>query len=291
MNSSIRDILNQSHPGYSELPVYFRTITGIAVVVFMILSIFQPFNLHERNINGDPILTAAVYAGCAFLTMLLSTLWILLFPGLFAPENWTLKREFGIIVYQMSSIAGSVWLLNIYRGVMLPGEASYLRTLLMVFSTGILPYVVITFIRHNYMLRKNLAEARELNGRLEKIPAEDAVQKTLLIPKMNTPVLLESFYFAESKGNILHFFCRIDDEVIEYKVRSTISEFEKDNSGLKALFRCHRSFVINLKKVIRAEGNAAGLRVMLHPMLPGITVSRTRVGAFYEALEKQKAAG
>jgi hypothetical protein len=285
----IRDVLSQLHPGYSDLNVYFRTITAIAVVVFMILSIFQPFNLNERNINGDPILTAAVYAGWAFLTMLLNTLWIVLFPKLFAPENWTLKREFGIIMYQMLSIAGSVWLLNIYRGVMLPGQTSYLRTLGMVFSTGILPYMVITFIRHNYMLRKHLAKAQELNDRLTDIPDADEGQKHLVIPKIIPPVPPESFYFAESRGNNLHIFCRLNGEAAEYKVRSTISEFERDNSDVEALFHCHRSFIINLEKVTRVEGNAAGLRVLLHPSLPCITVSRTWVGAFYEALEKQKA--
>lgn len=94
----IRKHLTQPHPGYSDLKVYFRTITGIALLVFLILSILQPFNFGQRNINDSPYFTAFVYAGSAFLTMFAGALWIVLLPGWFSEKNWTLRSELLIMV-------------------------------------------------------------------------------------------------------------------------------------------------------------------------------------------------
>ncbi|MCD8538428.1 MAG: LytTR family transcriptional regulator [Leadbetterella sp.] len=277
--------LRQPHPGYSDLRIYFRTIAGIALLVFLILSILQPFNLGQRNINGNPYLTAFVYAGSALLTMFAGTLWIVWLPGWFSEKNWTLRSELLIIVYQMSSIAVTVWIINRLRGVMLPDTGSYFRTLLIVFSTGILPYALITFVRHNYLLRKNLRKAEEITRELRS-EIRSSHREWLEVPGLKERVSVNELYYAEADGNYLTLVCVKDGETHSYLCRCTMSELEAICSPFAHLFRCHRSFLVNLHKVLKVEGNAGGYFLHLTRGLATIPVSRTYITSFRDRLKQ-----
>ncbi|MGC4235293.1 MAG: LytTR family DNA-binding domain-containing protein [Niabella sp.] len=279
----IKDKLHQPHPGYSDLGVYFRTIAGIATIVFLMLSIFQPFNLGHRNINGNPYLTAFVYAGSALITMFASSLWMILFPRWFSEERWTLRSEILIIIYQMGSIAVTVWVINQIRGVMLPGISSYLRVLLMVFSTGIIPYTMVAFIRHNYLLKRNLEKARLLTGKLQSEKEEKDIA-ALVLPGLKEKVLVSELYYVESKGNYLNLLCEKEGAKYSLLCRCTMKEFESACAKFSQLFRCHRSFIVNLNKVLKVEGNAGGYFLHLLHNFATVPVSRTYIEEFKKKL-------
>ncbi|MFD2035968.1 LytTR family DNA-binding domain-containing protein [Belliella marina] len=285
MIRKIRAFLGQPHPDYQYFRIYFRTITGISIIVFLILLILRPFDIGHRNIQNSAGLTALVYAGGAFITMLVSYVWILLFPVFFTSKYWTLGKELIFIVYQMSSIAMTVWLINLIRGTMYPDGNTFLRALIIVVSIGILPYILITLIRHNYLLNQNFRSAKELNlGLGEGAALPNKNENILVVSKLLVPVHLSEFYFAESKGNNLHVFVVKDGQPLEYVIRCTISEFENDNSCHSQIFRCHRSFIINLDKVKQIEGNTTGYRLWMHQKLSDVQVSRSNVFDFKQKI-------
>ncbi len=276
----MRGKLHQLHPGYAELRIYFRTIVGISLIVFLILFVLEPFHFDERSINNNTFLTALVYAGVAFTMMLLSTVWMKVFPKIFAEENWTLGRELLYIAYQMTSVAFAVWLFNAFRGLHNLSEYPYLYVLLMVFSVGILPYSLITIFRHNLLLRRNLLQASHMNDYTFAPAHNQQVVPFLCVPKLMEKIPLEDFFYAESRGNDLFLFCVSEGQVLTYTIRYTLNQFEEDNKQHKALFRCHRSFLIHMGKIRKIEGNASGFQVLLHPKMPAVIVSRTKTKDF-----------
>lgn len=283
----IRDKLHQPHPGYADLQVYFRTIIGISLIVFLILFILEPFSFDERSIKNNTFLTALVYAGIAFSMMLFSTVWLKLFPKIFAEENWTLGRELLYIAYQMVSVALAVWLFNALRGLHNLSEYPYLYVLLMVFSVGILPYSLITIFLHNLLLRRNLQQASDMNRYTGTTELEQQANQFLYTPKLMEKIRLEDFYYAESRGNDLLLLGVYEGQVFQYTIRSTLNQFEEDNKQYTSLFRCHRSFLINMGKIQKIEGNASGFQVLLYSEIPPVVVSRTRTKEFKSLLLKK----
>lgn len=128
---------------------------------FLILSILQPFKIGERNIAGNPYVTAAVYAGGAFLAMSLNGVWLLIFYNWFRPEKWTLGKELIVMICQFFSIGLTIWLINHLRGTFSPEDAGFGKSFFLAIAIGILPCIVATFGRHNY-LRYHLKEVAAL---------------------------------------------------------------------------------------------------------------------------------
>jgi DNA-binding LytR/AlgR family response regulator len=189
----------------------------------------------------------------------------------------------------MSTIAVNIWLLNYFLGFYEFSLISLGKTLYMVFFVGIVPYIMVTFVRHIYLMRKRLNEAIRINKKLlaKKNKLVDAV-RLLNCRGLLNKIELSDFYYAESKGNDLHIFCIMEGELIEYQIRCTISSFVEDNADNPSVFRCHRSFVINIDKVLRIQGNAANYQVLLSKQLRFITVSRSYVAAFKATLVREE---
>lgn len=283
--------LKQPHPGYGSLRIYFRTVLGIVWVVFLILSILQPFKIGERNIEGNSYITAAVYAGGALFAMSLNALWLLIFRDWFRPEKWTLGKELILMGYQFFSIGLTIWLINHLRGTLRPEDASFGKSFFLAIAIGILPYIIATFGRHNYLLRHHLREVTALNAQLEDMQAhknEQLSSKTesayLIVPKLDQPVRISDFLYAESRGNNLEVQVLKNEKISAFIVRSTLNDFVEANGLFPQLFRCHRSFVINTNKIIQVQGNAAGYQVLLHPDLAPVVVARSNVAAFKKML-------
>lgn len=282
----IIQILNQPHPGYPGAISYFKTVAGISFSVFLILSLLQPFNIASRNIGGDPYLSALVYSFGAAITMSANFTWLLIFPRWFEPVKWTLGKELLVLIFQIVTIAVTIWAINIFRGNLPSTDKTYMRSLLLVINVGALPYIIATFVKHNYLLRRNLHEAQEINRNLQvnasEIRNKEFVDEALIIPRLTGKISLGEFLYAESKGNNL-IICFIRQGLIaQNTMRCTLNEFMKLNNHLPKVFRSHRSFAINLDKVLSINGNASGYQVSLHPQAPAIVVSRSVVPAFKE---------
>lgn len=289
-------ILKQPHPGYQNLPGYFKMVAAISVVVFLILSILQPFNIGQRNINGNAYITAIVYAGGAALTMGIGAIWLLLFPGWFNNKNWTLGKDFIVFSYQLISIGFTIWAINNYRN--LEDERGYGRAVFLVFTIGILPYALITFIKHNRYLKQSLKEAEQMNLQLKSLQnahhAEAGVSSVtdhpayLILTKSSVKIPVSEFLFAESKGNNLYINHTHQNRPKTEIMRCTINEFSENNLLYPSLLRCHRSYIINMDKVQKIQGNASGYQLVLSTDLPIVTVARSYVNIFKMKLDEYK---
>jgi LytTr DNA-binding domain len=284
------DIWKQKHPGYEDLRIYWRTITLIALLIFFILALLQPFGIAQnQNETLQTLKVAFIYALCAFLTMLVSTCWIVYFPRVFEEKNWTLGKEIIMIAYQMSSVAFAVWLLNQFRMGISPTLTSYLRTLVMVTAAGILPYTVVTLFRHVYLLKTNLREAQNISL-TESLYNQPGMLPSgfIQLENLDVPLLVNEFLFAESKGNYLEIYTLKHGLLQKYTVRGSLKQFQDNNQSVSGLFRSHRAFILNLHSIVIIEGNAAGYQVQFHPEAPEVPVSRSKIDDFKEAMKRLK---
>ncbi|WP_436414840.1 LytTR family transcriptional regulator DNA-binding domain-containing protein [Petrimonas sp.] len=277
--SVILTILRRPHPGYPNFKVYFQICSTIALGVFLTLSILQPFNMGDRNILGNPFLTALVYAGGAYAATLINSVWINFFPRSFSNEKWTVGREIILCLYQLICVASAIWLINYFRGSWSPRINSYSDMLWIVTSVGFFPYVTALLIRNIYLLKNRMQKAAKMNISLildNKEPRIENASQYINLRTIDRPIEVDAFISAESKSDYLVVNIAKNGKLEQLNVNTTLEEFETENAQLNQLFRCHDKFLINRNRIIWIEGNAAGFKLLLHHDLPAVCVSRER---------------
>jgi len=280
--------LNQRHPAHDDARGYLRTITIIGLLVFLMLWIFTPFNF-QRFPEEQRLLMALAYSGTAYLTMLLCLVWIRLLPGLFKAESWTLGREMLLVIYQFTTIALSVWLLTRYLEQGRSGR-SYWYTWSIVAAGGILPYLVATSLKHVHQLKRNLREAVAIRNGLST--QQSVVSEgQLTIPSLLVPLSVSEFVFARSDGNYVIIAAEKMGTTQIYTVRSTLRGFLAANAGFGEVFHCHRAFAVNLSRIRKVDGNAAGCFLVLGDSHPPVPVSRAHVARLKQALRESQLPG
>lgn len=275
-------LLKQPHPAYDDLKVYFRTILFIAIGVFLILYLLRPNDMSGYPSEWHILKNALLYPAAGFIMMALSTLWIVGFPNVFAQKNWNLGREIVFVAYQFTSVAFIVWLTHywIVHGGDKAKSFSLWKMMFIVWTTGFLPYILVSLTRHFLLLKKRLKVAGQINENLELNPVKPLITNPSFlhitdekIPKISG----DDFLFLESRGNYLHVFCENEGDIREFRIRETIRKFREDNADFPNLFHSHRAFVVNLDKIIRIDGNAAGYFLHVHPKLHKVPVSRSHI--------------
>ncbi|MGI9550470.1 MAG: LytTR family transcriptional regulator DNA-binding domain-containing protein [Aurantibacter sp.] len=144
------------------------------------------------------------------------------------------------------------------------------------FILGGIPIAFITMIDFNRKLKSNLKEAKYIVDNKKK-PKEGSKRKVWQIVtdlKSETIEVDENnFMYAIAIGNYIDVFI-IDGLLVKKTTyRITLASFERqlDSDHLK---RCHRSYLINLRKVGNISGNAQGLRLKLLNQPDIVPVSR-----------------
>lgn len=275
-----KNILTRPHPGYGTFKSYFLFATRVAIGVFLVLAVFQPFGINDNTSKiGNPILASFVYAMGSFVTALINFVWILIKPKFFANENWTLGKEIGALIYQLGTIAFSLWAIGILIGEFAPSINSYIVMFFNVFTVGIMPYLIVVLARHVYLMRTRLRNASVMNIGLMLDKEKNFEEKSQLVemqPNIN-PVDINHFVSAEGKGEYIIVNVSKNGDMREIIVEKTLCEFEAQNTHIQNFFRCHDNFIVNKNKIIWVEGNAAGYKLNLHPKLSKVAVSNDRV--------------
>src|SRR5215471_9595112 len=90
--------------------------------------------------------------------------------------------------------------------------------------------------------------------------------------KKNFPPTKKLKSFLQMKRKIIH----LDKGTTQQKViRNSLKNLEDQLSKYPGIYRCHRTCLVNLQKVIHASGNAQGIKLHLNGTNELIPVSRS----------------
>jgi tetratricopeptide (TPR) repeat protein len=249
-------------------------LSGLYFVI--ILVIFQPFGFSKLNI----IEKLYLYGGFGIISMLVLFINFLLFyflERIIDNEKWELTSYFFFIFSIVFEISLFNWLFTGYftsENVI----ASFFEILTLVFSLTIFPiFIILLFIEKIY-LKKHTRIAEVLSHHLKNIeqPAEDNLI-TIKSDKTKEEVkFLESeLQYIKAKGNYseIHF---IKNSVAEKKMMLvSLKIVEEKLKSVKNLVRCHKSYIINIRRIVRISGNSQGYKLHFEKINDKIPVSRS----------------
>ncbi len=251
-----------------------------AGAVFFILVGLAPYGFAEVPL-GARILKALPFATITAMAAPLS-LWLakLLVPGWMTEANWTVGRE---IVYNVYDVAMIGLLNTLYLYFAYRPQESFIDTLARLeshtFVVGILPVLALIALKHQKALRQQLELAKSLNEELRAHPLSMQVSATvrLLDEKgaFEIQLLPQHILYLKADGNYV-------DVVFQEKPGTTMKKIIRnrlkqlyDFLPSEGFYQCHKSYIVNIQHIIRFEGNARDLKLIMagDAIIP---VARTR---------------
>lgn len=278
-----------SHSSIFELPqrLMIKVFLANSLVTSLFLILFQPFQLYRSSFL-DLLGVSALTAVTIFTS---ATLVHLVFRKTLSEKlisyKLTLFFELLASVLVMSLAVAIVYGVRVYQGQV---PASY-QHLLLFFYYGLLVapfliimnrFIIVLRVLYSLAIRKSVQEQLpKQQESLEKIeitcPSGEAVELT--------PSRL---LFVKAEGNYLQLTIEHQGKLTNRLIRCTLSAFISHLQEHAFLLQCHRSYVVNLKKVSHMVTEQNNKYLQLIDSDVYVPVSRSKAVSIKDQLEAVK---
>lgn len=261
------NIFQQKYPVYHSQKQIWIAALSVAVSVYLFLIVFQPFGTYNY-VHTNKYLLLTPYALIAFFLFFVGDSFITKHYC-----KWTLKNE----IFKITVLLFFCSLLNYWYSLYFVNNANFdFKTLvymvLFTYTLGI--PVCVMYILGKYTFFKaveNKQSIFETDIKTEII--------LFIVPDIGEKIniLKKDFLFAHSAGNYSHIFF-LKDGVTEKKLlRISLKNLEKQIAD-NDIFRCHRSYILNIQNATGKQGNAQGYKISLQHSPEKVLVSRKYIG-------------
>jgi hypothetical protein len=283
-------LMNQPFPVSLPENSAFRLRLGIAVLVYLFLLVFKPFDLADCHPANLPL----VLTGYGVISFLVQSFFEIVierkFPGVFSESRWTVGKAilwvWCIIFFIAIANMLYFWALSYDNLRLVKGMSVFVYT----FLVGVFPFGLWILGRFSVLYHKYKESADELIGLVQKNNVEAASNfiRVFQAGESKDVVPVERILFIESAENYILIHSSIGAEVQKRMLRSTLGQAEESLVGESPLVRCHRSYIVNLAQVTRLVGNAQGYKLQFDSIDKSIPVSRKYEKPVVEKLQKIK---
>jgi DNA-binding LytR/AlgR family response regulator len=211
-------------------------------------------------------------------------------------EKWTIKNEILLILSVLVMISLVIYVLLL----MLGPQSSRLELLgLVLFRTlaiSIFPVLILVMYEQNHHQKIKTRLAEQLNAELleKQNPAPTITHIThstkMVLVAENDKVALQlnplDLFFVKSEGNYVEVFYNQNRKLQKELIRNSLKSIEEQLS-VPGFFRCHNRFLINLRHIQKAEGNARSLEISLANVEEKIPVSRSKSVELLQLLQQK----
>lgn len=280
------EILNRPYPLEIswEKNIRISLFTGIFIAIF--LYVFQPVNV--IFLQGEMSLSISlVYGIISFSIMIISFYFIpKYFPSIFNEEYWTVKKELVHLLLSVLIIAFFNYLFVSFFS--LPSLSHFFGSAFIsvfgsTFLLSIFPLSAIVFYKQNSNLKKYLEETELINASIHKVDHKETI--TIKGKGKNESITFQysELLFIKSQGNYCSFY--FDSDKKEEMLRVGLADIQNQILS-NQIFKCHRSYLVNLKQIEKVSGNAQGLRLHFKKLEESVPVSRSLSGEIRSLLLK-----
>jgi len=275
-------ILNKPYPFSEDLKYNTKVIFFISIGIFVFLWLFQPFDIDSLDRKRKYYLIV----GFAIITFLTLSVYLLLIPSLFPTKFssavWTIKKEIAWNLWILFTILVGYFFFTNSLDAM---KFNFYMVIKMVL-TAILPITVMIIINHNKMLRAHVKRAEELNRQLKehKVNQEKVINFKSDYQKDSLAIKVNTLLFVRAADNYIEVFWKDGELIKNQMVRCSITMAEESVKEHKFVFKCHRSYMVNINYIERFEGNSQGYRLFFENVGFPIPVSKNLVGKLQELI-------
>ena len=249
----------------SPYPTFYQRWKAVVIpsaIIFLILYILQPFGISriKGSVFGVVAGSALIAAGASgVFTYLLPAL----FPAYYKEQNWTLGKHVLNLLLMLLLIAVGIWVYQSWLMGMWLDKRLFFLALSWVMVLAPFPTIFFLMWNRNLQLTRNLKEAMEMNGHLSR-----RISPEVGIASLEDKVFSseEALVFAGGTKEMLEVTWRL--------LRATMKQAEEAVSACPFIIRCHRAFLVNIRMVVKVDGNSQGYKLNLEGCEEEVPVSR-----------------
>ena len=280
----------------SPYPVVYqrwKVVLISSLVVFLILLVLQPFGISGIEGHKYWILLGFMGVTAVFLSIPVY-LFACLFPEFYKEEGWTVWKQIVNLLMVILFIAVGNWLYSTFVfGWGLRWDV-FCVFALFTLVIGLFPTVLFILLNQNRLLAIHLEEATEMNLHLQRsVSATESIETTEIVSLLSfqggTRESLEldskDLLYIESDGNYIRVNYQKGGRTMQCLLRMTMKQAEEVTGGSPLVAKCHRAFLVNLRKVVKVSGNSQGYRLLLEGCPEEIPVSRAYSKQVKELME------
>ncbi len=258
--------LQRPYPFTDDKTVLNRNtfIGGGFVAVFLYL--FRPFGLESTALSEGQKLSICVQYG--LVTVAVTVLWSLLIrvlPRFYNERKWNVGREMVNQLAFLVAVTLGNMVFTAWRWSFDLSFKNFFPWLAVTLSIGIFPIAYSIFAKQLRLARQYSQEAGQISAHLTPMPA-DASQKLTLQGDNQGEVLtlaVQQLLFMEASDNYVRVVWMEGDLEKQRLLRTTLKKVAEEAASYPELFRCHRAYIVNLKRVQSLSGNAQGYKLHL----------------------------
>lgn len=269
---------------YPSLIKRWKAVIIPSLIVFLILSLLQPFGI--SMMEGSKIWVTLGYGVVSSLALSISVYLLpALLPRWHDEQQWTLGKELLGTLGACLLIAIGNWFYTawLFGGNILSWRGLFIS---LIWVAILAPFPIVFFLmwNHNLQLARNLKEATEINFALAEAgdeADEDVSKVEKPVPlvfsggaKEMLEVLANALLYVEAEGNYVRVTYRVEDKVLQRVLRATMKQAEEVVAACPFIIRCHRAFLVNVRTVVKVDGNSQGYRLRLEGCKDEVPVSR-----------------
>ncbi|MFC1724543.1 LytR/AlgR family response regulator transcription factor [candidate division KSB1 bacterium] len=250
--------------------------------VSLFLVVFLPFGSEQYVREGR----TWILWGYGLVTSLVLIFNMLLlpkiFPGIFIEAKWNVFK--GICLQFLHIIfIGTANIL--YSNLIIGNElniSEVLNFFLATLAIGFFPVVMGVLSAHYFLLIKYVGSAEHISEKISLIEDQKEYESenplNVLITsetgKEETELSLKDLLFIKAIDNYIEIYRKNGDNTKTIVLRSTLTRIEEALNMYPFLFRCHRSYLVNINSILRVTGNSQGYRLLFKGVDYSIPVSR-----------------
>lgn len=271
----MKNILSRPYDLLESKVFRYLFVFGGSGFAFIFLWIFEPYGLYNLTVVHEKILAIGLYTGIGLLLMFIQ---FFLLQSLVI-KDYTIIKTIGWIALAFFIIGTSSSIINSYlynNGLFNILGFFYFQGIIL--SINIIPVSIFVLIHYNITLKKRLGVASNINSSLGKRGELKINHKPIVMNSENKKegfsIEIDSLIFICSVDNYIEVYFLVNNTLEKKMLRYTLSGIEKDNNGISEIFRCHKSYIVNKRKISSVTGNAAGYKLILQGYTTPIPVSR-----------------
>lgn len=284
--------MKKTYPYEYNFKTVVKQALAIGSFVFLFLYIFDPFG---NKVDETPIInqfwTCFSYG---LLTFVIETLYEGLIPQIFSSTFNKPRLQLYIFIIFIAGLLATIGLANaLLYSFTNDWHLTFIGIIKFQFYTvaiGIFPVIFYVVIDQNWRLKKYLIEAQNLNQSLHQTnlnPKPDTGQ-TLVLTSENEKEILRLHYsdllFIKSAGNYIEVVIKENKQIRTQLLRSSIKRIEMSVKENPNIFRCHRTYLVNLVNIQKVAGDSQGYQIEFRDTKLTVPVSRSYLKQFKESI-------
>jgi hypothetical protein len=277
--SGISINFNKPYPINDSLKDRWRNCVLFSSFVFLFLYIFKPFELSKLP-EGHFLIALEYGIVCFVIMSLLNVVVFLTYPKPFAESNWTTGKEILWTMINVILIGLGNYLFSIGKGFIDFTWVNLFWFEVYTITIGAFPITVTTLINQARLSNKFETQSQQLNQQIENRHIDPAIQESSSIRFFSEngteeiALAPQDFLYAKSDDNYVEIYY-INNTLPSRKIiRNTLKNVSNLLGEHEDFFRCHKSYIVNLKQVNHISGNSQGYKLHLKGSEELVPVSR-----------------